>query len=76
LNIVILRLLGLVIINILGNGLSFVDACSGLGLVICSGIIDAHAGKIWLDKFYRDGAAIKFMLPLKEKQAEMEAIRA
>jgi signal transduction histidine kinase len=75
LNIVILHLLGLVIINILAP-LIRRHACSGLGLVICSGIIDAHAGKIWLDKFYRDGAAIKFMLPLKEKQAEMEAIRA
>lgn len=70
-------MLGLVIINILGKWpLTRRHACSGLGLVICSGIIDAHAVKIWLDKFYRDGAAIKFMLPLKGKQAEMEAIRA
>jgi signal transduction histidine kinase len=51
-------------------------AGSGFGLVICSGIIDAHGGMIWLDKFYRDGAAIKFMLPLKGKRAEMEVIRA
>jgi signal transduction histidine kinase len=49
---------------------------TGLGLAICKGIIDAHGGEIWLDKAYRDGAAIKFMLPLKGKQAEMEAIRA
>jgi signal transduction histidine kinase len=72
LNIVILPLLGLVIINILGK-LTRRHAGSGFGLVICSGIIDAHGGKIWLDKFYRDGAAIKFMLLLKGKQAEMEA---
>jgi signal transduction histidine kinase len=36
---------------------------TGLGLAICRGIIDAHGGKIWLDKTYKNGAAIKFTLP-------------
>jgi signal transduction histidine kinase len=51
-------------------------AGTGLGLVICKGIVDAHGGNIWLDKSYRGGAAIKFTLPQKGKQAEMEEIWA
>jgi signal transduction histidine kinase len=43
---------------------------TGLGLVICRGIVDAHGGKIWLDKSYRIGAAIKFTLPQRGKQVE------
>ena len=35
----------------------------GLGLGICKGIIDAHGGRIWFDKSYRSGVAIKFGLP-------------
>jgi signal transduction histidine kinase len=41
-------------------------AGTGLGLVICKGIIDAHGGKIWVDKTCGSGsggAAIKFILP-------------
>jgi signal transduction histidine kinase len=41
-------------------------AGTGLGLVICKGIIDAHGGKIWVDKTCGSGsggAAIKFTLP-------------
>ena len=36
---------------------------TGLGLGICKGIIDAHGGRIWFDKSYRSGVAIKFGLP-------------
>ena len=36
---------------------------SGLGLAICKGIIEQHGGKIWLDKTYSNGTAIKFTLP-------------
>ena len=39
-------------------------AGTGLGLVICRGIIEAHGGKIWVDKNRRIGAAIKFTLPV------------
>src|SRR5215831_1956028 len=40
-------------------------AGTGLGLVICRGIIDAHGGKIWVDNTCKTGAAIKFTLPVK-----------
>jgi len=49
-------------------------AGTGLGLVICRGIIHAHGGKIWVDKNYGTGAAIKFTLPQLGKQAEMAGI--
>ena len=59
------------------TGLTRRHAGTGLGLVICKGIIDAHGGKIWLDKSYRGGAAIKFTLSQKGKQVvEIEEIRA
>jgi signal transduction histidine kinase len=49
-------------------------AGTGLGLVICRGIINAHGGKIWVDNTYESGAAIKFTLPRLGKQAEMAGI--
>jgi signal transduction histidine kinase len=39
---------------------------TGLGLVICKGIIEAHGGKIWFDKNYINGASVKFTLPVIE----------
>jgi two-component system, OmpR family, sensor histidine kinase VicK len=36
---------------------------TGLGLVICKGIVEAHGGKMWIDKTYTKGASIKFTLP-------------
>ncbi|MGY5146920.1 MAG: porin PorA family protein [Candidatus Nitrosopumilus sp. bin_7KS] len=36
---------------------------TGLGLSICKGIIDAHDGRIWLDKTYDAGARFQFLLP-------------
>jgi signal transduction histidine kinase len=36
---------------------------TGLGLVICKGLIEAHGGKIWIDKDYRQGTSVKFTLP-------------
>lgn len=36
---------------------------TGLGLVICKGIIEAHGGVIWIDKNYLKGAAVHFTLP-------------
>jgi signal transduction histidine kinase len=49
-------------------------AGTGLGLVICRGIIEAHGGKIWVDKTHRIGAAIKFTLPVRgqEDNGEMD----
>lgn len=36
---------------------------SGLGLFICKGIVEAHGGKIWLDKSYDTGSKFKFLIP-------------
>ena len=37
---------------------------TGLGLVICKGIVEAHGGKIWVDKNHKNGFSIKFTLPI------------
>ena len=47
-------------------------AGTGLGLVVCRGIIDAHGGKIWVDNTRRIGAAIKFTLPVSEQEIKGE----
>jgi signal transduction histidine kinase len=36
---------------------------TGLGLVICKGIIEAHKGKIWIDSKYKSGFKIMFSIP-------------
>ena len=41
---------------------------TGLGLVICKGIVEAHGGKMWFDKSYTSGASFKFTMPRKGKQ--------
>jgi signal transduction histidine kinase len=45
---------------------------TGLGLVICKGIVEAHGGKIWIYKEYDKGACFIFTLPLvNDKVQEM-----
>jgi signal transduction histidine kinase len=39
---------------------------TGLGLAICKGIIEAHGGKIWVDKDYLNGTSISFSIPVSE----------
>jgi two-component system, OmpR family, sensor histidine kinase VicK len=41
---------------------------TGLGLVICKGIVETHGGKIWVDKNHKNGLSIKFTLPLSISQ--------
>lgn len=36
---------------------------TGLGLSICKGIVEAHGGRIWLDKSYDSGARLQFLIP-------------
>jgi signal transduction histidine kinase len=38
---------------------------TGLGLAISKGIIEAHGGKMWVDKKYTGGAKFIFTLPIK-----------
>jgi signal transduction histidine kinase len=45
---------------------------TGLGLVICKGLIEAHGGKIWIDKEYRQGTSVKFTLPGRRDDTTME----
>jgi signal transduction histidine kinase len=41
---------------------------TGLGLVICKGIIESHSGKIWIDKKYTSGTCISFTLPIADEK--------
>ena len=36
---------------------------AGLGLTICRGIMQAHMGQVWAERFDDDGISICFMLP-------------
>lgn len=36
---------------------------SGLGLSVCKEIVEAHGGRIWLDKSYDAGAKFQFLIP-------------
>lgn len=40
---------------------------TGLGLVICRGIVEAHGGTIWVDTAHKNGTAIKFTLPVSRE---------
>jgi two-component system, OmpR family, sensor histidine kinase VicK len=38
---------------------------TGLGLVICKGIIESHGGRMWVDKTYTNGVRICFTIPIE-----------
>ena len=37
---------------------------AGLGLAICKGIVEAHGGRIWIEKHAGSGAIVSFTLPI------------
>lgn len=45
---------------------------TGLGLSICKGIIEAHAGKIWVESSREYGNRFTFSLPVSEESSEEE----
>ena len=47
---------------------------TGLGLVICKGIIEAHSGRIWIDNNYKDGFKIMFSIPQYNNNKNSESI--
>ncbi len=44
----------------------------GLGLAICSGIVEAHGGKIWMQNRPGGGAVFKFTLPLSGEAPQVK----
>lgn len=43
---------------------------TGLGLVICKGIVDSHGGNLWIDKSYSSGLKVIFTLPKSSEISE------
>ncbi|MBU6482554.1 MAG: sensor histidine kinase KdpD [Nitrospirae bacterium] len=48
----------------------------GLGLTICRGIIEAHGGRIWVEKRPGGGAVFRFTLPIEQPQPTIEPEKA
>ena len=46
---------------------------AGLGLTICRGIMQAHGGQLWAERFGADSISICFTLPSQGKPPEIEA---
>jgi two-component system sensor histidine kinase KdpD len=48
----------------------------GLGLTISRGIIEAHGGRIWVEKRPGGGALFRFTLPIEQAQPTIEPEKA
>lgn len=46
---------------------------AGLGLAICKGLVNAHNGRIWINKNTTSGTTISFTLPFKLENVKMNA---
>jgi signal transduction histidine kinase len=47
-----------------GNAVEQAIPGTGLGLAICKGIVDAHAGHLWLESALGEGTTVTVRLPL------------
>jgi signal transduction histidine kinase len=45
---------------------------AGLGLTICRGIMQAHGGQLWAERFGADSISICFTIPNQGKPPEIE----
>ncbi|MFL6277009.1 MAG: DUF4118 domain-containing protein [Blastocatellia bacterium] len=49
---------------------------TGMGLAITHGIIEAHAGRIWVDSRFGQGAIFSFAIPAESKRVEVSIVPA